>query len=163
MAGANVSCPLGFSRTPSFVTSESMAVLTCQLKLAIDNALLPGHSPALLASYLQVLIMSEGDTWLHKAVYDLTLLLRASLGSTAPDRPRPVREAETMVRRFCTKELRGVASGVADVEEYIANAALDLVLMGVWSIAAGQADFPRLPVRPARPFESSESEGVRPV
>jgi hypothetical protein len=85
--------------------------------------------------------MSEGDAWLHKAVYDLSLLLREA-SSTAT----PVVAAANMVRGFCTKELRGVPGGVGDVEEYIANAALDLVMMAAWSLAAGQIDADPLPV-----------------
>ena len=85
--------------------------------------------------------MSEGDSWLLKSVYDMSLLLRDTSGAN-----RPVEKAEEMVRRFCTKELRGVPGGVGDVEEYIANAALDLVIMGVWSLVAGQVDEEALPV-----------------
>lgn len=85
--------------------------------------------------------MSEGDSWLLKAVYEVSLLLRDASGAA-----RPVHEAEQMVRRFCTKELRGVPGGVGDVEEYVANAALDLVIMATWSLAAGQMDVSTLPV-----------------
>ncbi len=83
--------------------------------------------------------MAEGDTWLHKAVYEISLLLR-------DPRSSPVQAAEKMVRQFCTKELRGVEGGVSGVEEYIANAALDLVIMAVWSIAASQIGVDNLPV-----------------
>lgn len=89
--------------------------------------------------------MSEGDSFLHKATYDLTLLLRASPLRTS----KPVAHAEEMVRRFCTKELRGVAGGIGEVEEYVANAALDLVIMAVWGLAAGQLDLENLPVSTA--------------
>lgn len=89
--------------------------------------------------------MSEGDSFLHKAIYDLTLLLRSSPLRTS----RPVAHAEEMVRRFCTKELRGVAGGIGEVEEYVANAALDLVIMAVWGLAAGQLDLENLPVSTA--------------
>ena len=84
--------------------------------------------------------MSEGDAWLHKAVYEISLLVRDPNSS-------PVKAAETMVRQFCTKELRGVQGGVSGVEEYIANAALDLVIMAAWNIAAGQMEAELLPVR----------------
>ena len=96
--------------------------------------------------------MSEGDAWLLKSVYDISLLLRdtsstSTSASPTSDASKPVHQAEQMVRRFCTKELRGVPGGVGDVEEYIANAALDLVIMGVWSLVAGQVDEKPLPVR----------------
>jgi hypothetical protein len=124
-----------------------------QLKLAIDNALL--SDAHLLSSYLQVLIMSEGDAWLLKAVYEVSLLLRDTSGSG-----RPVHEAEQMVRRFCTKELRGVPGGVGDVEEYVANAALDLVIMATWSLAAGQMDVATLPVSLCASRVLSQSSAV---
>lgn len=53
------------------------------------------------------------------------------------------------MRRFSTKELRGVAGGVGEVEEYVANAALDLIIMAIWSLAAGQLDLEILPVSTA--------------
>lgn len=110
-----------------------------QLKLAIDSSLLPNANSHLLSSYLQVLIMSEGDAWVLKSVHDLGLLMR-------DEHSKPAAEAEAMVRKFSTKELRGVAGGVGDVEEYIANAALDLVIMSAWSVAAAQIDTDMLPV-----------------
>lgn len=83
--------------------------------------------------------MSEGDVFLHRTINDLTLLLR-------DPKSKPVEAAEKTVRSFCTKELRGVQGGVSDVEEYIANATLDLCIMSVWSLAASQVDMERLPV-----------------
>ncbi|XAO22200.1 hypothetical protein I312_100967 [Cryptococcus bacillisporus CA1280] len=125
---------------PKKETKDTLKGLRTNLKLAIDNSL-QSSSPHLLSSYLQVLIMSEGDSFLHKATYDLTLLLRASPLRTS----KPVAHAEEMVRRFCTKELRGLAGGIGEVEEYVANAALDLVIMAVWGLAAGQLDLENLP------------------
>ena len=83
--------------------------------------------------------MSEGDVFLHRTINDLVILLRDPESS-------PVSVAEKIVRSFCTKELRGVPGGVADVEDYIANATLDLTIMSVWSLAATQAGLERLPV-----------------
>lgn len=57
--------------------------------------------------------MSEGDAWIHKATHDVALLLRNENGAEA----MPVKSAEALVRRFCTKELRGVEGGVEGVEE----------------------------------------------
>jgi hypothetical protein len=101
--------------------------------------------------------MSEGDVWLHRTINDLTLLLRHP---TTPGTNHPVAEAEKIVRGFCTKELRGVDGGVRDVEEYVANATLDLVIMSVWNLAAGQVDLERLPVSGHRPGYTSGSEGL---
>ncbi|WVQ95715.1 hypothetical protein IAU59_002814 [Kwoniella sp. CBS 9459] len=136
-----------------------------QLKLAIDHTIVhlpPGQTPMLLSSYLQVLIMSEGDSFLYKSIQSISLLLRdttavASSSTSSSSRrveissqelsarSRPVHEAEEIMRRFCTKELRGVKGGVGDVEDYIANATLDLVLMSAWSLAASQLNADLLP------------------
>lgn len=83
--------------------------------------------------------MSEGDSFIHKAIYDISLLIRDP-GS------KPVQAAEELIRRFCTKELRGVEGGVMGVEDYIANAVVDLVIMSTWSIAATQLGVDGLPV-----------------
>lgn len=42
-----------------------------------------------------------------------------------------------------------MVGGVGEVEEYVANAALDLMIMAVWSLAAGQLDLDNLPVSTA--------------
>ncbi|KAL1409785.1 hypothetical protein Q8F55_003782 [Vanrija albida] len=117
---------------------NTLKMLRANLKLAIDNALLPAQQGNLLSSYLQVLIMSEGDSWLHRSVHDLALIIRA-------EDAKPVAQAEALVRRFSTKELRSVPGGVGDVDEYVANATLDLVIMSVWSVAAGQIGADALP------------------
>lgn len=107
--------------------------------MAIDNALLPAQQSHLLSSYLQVLIMSEGDSWVHRASHEVGLLMRS-------ERSTPAAEAEDRVRRFSTRELRGVPGGVNEVEEYIANAAVDLVILAAWGVAAGQIGAEPLPV-----------------
>ena len=84
--------------------------------------------------------MSEGDSFLLRTISDLSLLLRDPSSN-------PVQAAEHTVRSFCTKELRGVQGGVSDVEEYIANATLDLIIMSVWNLVAAQLDVERLAVR----------------
>lgn len=99
--------------------------------------------------------MSEGDSWIHKASYDVSLLLRDASGSATP-----VAAAEKMVRGFCTKELRGVPGGVGDVEEYIANAGLDLVIMAAWGIAAGQIEAEPLSVSERASERASERQPV---
>ncbi|WVQ63094.1 uncharacterized protein L199_001245 [Kwoniella botswanensis] len=125
-------------------TLRTLKALRANLKLAIDHTLLhlpPGHSPMLLSSYLQVLIMSEGDSFLYKSIHEISLLLRSSTSASAVagKNVKPVKEAENIIRKFCTKELRGVKGGIGDVEEYIANATLDLVIMSAWSLVnAGQ-------------------------
>ena len=83
--------------------------------------------------------MSEGDTFLHKAIYDISLLIR-------DPESKPVQAAEDLIRRFCTKELRGVEGGIEGVEDYVANAVVDLIMMSTWSIAATQLGVSNLPV-----------------
>ncbi|KAJ9103942.1 hypothetical protein QFC21_002405 [Naganishia friedmannii] len=127
-----------------FQKKETIGVLRqlrLNLKLAIDNSLLPESDPSLLSSYLQVLIMSEGDTWLHKAVHEVSLALRLSpyiMGTTLDSSSGPVHRADSMVRDFCTKELRNVQGGTFGVEAYIANAVMDLVIMATWSLIIEQ-------------------------
>lgn len=77
--------------------------------------------------------------FLNRTINDLVLLLR-------DPQSQPVAAAEKIIRGFCTKELRGVEGGVGDVEEYVANAMLDLVIMGIWALGAGQVGLERLPV-----------------
>jgi len=96
--------------------------------------------------------MSEGDTFLHKAIYDISLLIRDPNAS-------PVQGAEEVIRRFCTKELRGVEGGVEGVEDYVANAVVDLVLMSTWSIAATQMGVGNLPVSTWLLLEASGEQG----
>ena len=85
--------------------------------------------------------MSEGDSFLHRSIYDISLVIRDASPSA-----KPVTAAEDVIRRFCTKELRGVEGGVEGVEDYVANAVVDLVMMSTWSIAATQLGVDGLPV-----------------
>ncbi len=99
--------------------------------------------------------MSEGDKWVLNAVQEVSLLLRtsspplATTTSTPSTKPPPlsrstslptmgpVQKAQTMMQDFCTKELRNVEGGNVGVEQYIANAVMDLVLMAGWSLVVG--------------------------
>lgn len=95
--------------------------------------------------------MSEGDIWLHKAVHEVTLAIRLSSFITgAPGLEAsqgPVARADSMMREFCTKELRNVQGGAFGVEAYIANATMDLVIMATWALMIEQIpDAEPLPV-----------------
>ena len=124
--------------------SDSMwlTVDIVQLKLAIDNSLLPTSDPSLLSSYLQVLIMSEGDIFLNKCIHEVSLAIRLSsyvVGTPVLDvSAGPVHRADALLRDFCTKELRNVQGGTFGVEAYIANACMDLVIMGTWALIIEQ-------------------------
>ncbi|WWC92092.1 uncharacterized protein L201_007046 [Kwoniella dendrophila CBS 6074] len=131
-------------------TLRTLKALRANLKLAIDhtlNNLPPGHSPILLSSYLQVLIMSEGDQFLIKSINEISLLLKSSIIYNHNDEEniKPVKSSEEIIRKFCTKELRGIKNGVFDVEEYIANSILDLILMSCWNLVATQLNLDNLP------------------
>lgn len=72
--------------------------LGTNLKLAIDFGLQRSQSD-LVASYMQTLIMSEGDKWIHSSVASVSIALRA--GNEA----KPVNTASQAVRKFATREL----------------------------------------------------------
>ena len=86
--------------------------------------------------------MSEGDIWLHKATHEVTLAIRLSsfiTGTPGLDASLgPVARADSMMREFCTKELRNVQGGAFGVEAYIANATMDLVIMATWALMIEQ-------------------------
>lgn len=65
----------------------------------------------LVASFMQALVMSEGDKWVTNQVNLLAIALRAP-GSEG----RPVETASKAVRAFATKEL-GRADAIAALED----------------------------------------------
>lgn len=79
------------------------------LKLAIDFGLQTSQSD-LIASFLQTLIMSEGDQWVLAQVASISGALRE--GTAA----RPVEQARSTVRKFATKQL-GKAEVIAALED----------------------------------------------
>ena len=79
------------------------------LKLAIDGSL-QLHQSDLIASFLQTLVMSEGDRWLGNQVNKVSLALRAGTEG------KPVETAGDCVRSFATKEL-GKAQAIAALED----------------------------------------------
>ena len=79
------------------------------LKVAIDYGLQSSQSD-LLASFLQTLVMSEGDVWIQEQVKLVGTALRQ--GPSA----RPVEVARTSVKRVATHAL-GKAPLIADLED----------------------------------------------
>jgi hypothetical protein len=79
------------------------------LKLAIDFGLAKSQVD-LTASFMQTLIMSEGDKWVWEQVTSVSRTLKVDSSS------RPVQEAEAAVRRFATREL-GKADLIASLED----------------------------------------------
>ncbi|KAG8855619.1 hypothetical protein FRB96_006814 [Tulasnella sp. 330] len=109
-------------------TKVLLKALRTNLKLAIDNSLLLDQSD-LIASFLQTLIMSEGDRWLSNQIFQVSLALRAE-----PRDGKPVTTAGEAVRSFATREL-GKAKAIAALDDYLANATADLVMMAAWAMA----------------------------
>lgn len=79
------------------------------LKLAINEGLAKSQNE-LIASFMQTLIMSEGDKWVFAQV---AVVARALAAGTAG---KPVHVAGASVRRFATKEL-GKADLIASLED----------------------------------------------
>ncbi|WWC72380.1 uncharacterized protein I206_106342 [Kwoniella pini CBS 10737] len=141
-------------------TLRTLKALRANLKLAIDHTLInlpPGHSTNLLSSYLQVLIMSEGDSFLLKSMNEISLIIRSKINSSNSNSNsnsnsklnseiiKPVFQSENIIRKFCTKELRGIKEGIIDVEEYISNATLDLLILSCWNLVSNQLNIENLP------------------
>ncbi|KZT24459.1 hypothetical protein NEOLEDRAFT_1067160 [Neolentinus lepideus HHB14362 ss-1] len=112
--------------------------MCANLKLAIDYGLQASYTD-LIASFLQTLVMSEGDRWVHSQVSSVATALRAGTSE------KPVSTAESAVRNFATREL-GKADAIAALEDYVANATVDLLMMGVWSIVLDSIDGEMVPV-----------------
>ncbi|RDB22675.1 hypothetical protein Hypma_010292 [Hypsizygus marmoreus] len=112
---------------PKPKTKMILKALRTNLKLAIDYGLTKSQSD-LTASFLQTLIMSEGDKWVWAQASTISHALSAGTAG------QPVKAADAAVRRFATKEL-GKADLIATLEDYVANATADLLMLGAWSSA----------------------------
>ncbi|KAF9482481.1 hypothetical protein BDN70DRAFT_875042 [Pholiota conissans] len=106
-------------------TRSYLKALRVGLKLAINEGLAKSQNE-LIASFMQTLIMSEGDKWVHSQVLEVARALNAG-----PEE-KPVEIAGAAVRRFATREL-GKADLIASLEDYVSNATADLVMMGAWA------------------------------
>ncbi|KAG6918932.1 hypothetical protein DXG01_010587 [Tephrocybe rancida] len=106
-------------------TKMILKALRTNLKLAIDYGLAKSQSD-LTASFLQTLVMSEGDKWVWAQVSTISHALNAGTAG------QPVKAAESAVRRFATKEL-GKADLIAALEDYVGNATSDLLMLAAWS------------------------------
>ena len=79
------------------------------MKLAINQGLAK-NQPDLIASFMQTLIMSEGDKWVWAQVANVALELNAGAEG------KPVAWAGAAVRKFATREL-GKADFIASLED----------------------------------------------
>jgi len=90
------------------------------LKLAINESL-TNNQTELISSYLQIIIMAEGDRWVKEQTQNLALILKMKSGvkGSAGDEEKPVQWARDAVKNFATRELRQLEKGnaVASVEE----------------------------------------------
>ncbi|CDO74078.1 hypothetical protein BN946_scf185043.g128 [Trametes cinnabarina] len=107
-------------------TKKLLKILRINLKTAIDFGLQKKQKD-LMASFMQTLIMSEGDSWIALQTADVAVALRQGTAG------KPVHTADAAVRSFATKSL-GQAELIASLEDYIANATADLVMMAAWSL-----------------------------
>jgi hypothetical protein len=90
-------------------TFSSTGILGVNLKLAIDEGLAQ-HQSDLISSFMQTLIMSEGDKWVWAQVNTISLALNAGAEG------QPVALAGSAVRSFATKRL-GKADLIASLED----------------------------------------------
>jgi hypothetical protein len=88
----------------------SNIIIGTNLKLAIDYGLQSSQSD-LLASFLQTLIMSEGEKWVRSQVSNVVIALIST-----PEEGKPVETAEDAVRAFATREL-GKSAAIAALED----------------------------------------------
>lgn len=79
------------------------------LKLAINEGLAKSQND-LIASFMQILVMSEGDKWVYAQVSIVSRALNAGTDG------KPVQVAGACVRKFATKEL-GKADLIASLED----------------------------------------------
>ncbi|SNX81767.1 uncharacterized protein MEPE_00472 [Melanopsichium pennsylvanicum] len=116
-------------------TMVRLRKIRVNLKLAIDHSIFQDQT-SLLASYLQVLVMSEGSPFLHAAVEDVEHCIssRRSASGQADVGADAVERARSQVMQFVTESLRHKSDKVAAVKDYIANAQGDLLLMALWDL-----------------------------
>lgn len=119
-------------------TRVILKALRTNLKLGIDYGLYKSQSD-LVASFMQTLVMSEGEKWIRAQVSSASLALRSGNAG------KPVSTAEAAVRKFATKEL-SKADAIAALEDYVANATTDLLLLGAWAIALESIEGEPIPV-----------------
>lgn len=124
---------------PSDTQMVVLRKVRTNLKLAIDQSLLRNDTE-LIASYLQVLVMAEGTAWLSRSVKNVALEVEARAFQTLQEGgvvPQPIQTAQNTVSLFLTSHMRMRRQTeqvvVAAVDDYVANATGDLVLLALWS------------------------------
>lgn len=127
---------------------EMLRKVRSNLKLAMDQSLFQDDT-SLVASYLQVLVMSEGVAWLEHAIKTVKYELQAWLNG--PQRrggieAQPLSVAHDSIEVFLTMHMRTRRKKervvVAAVDDYVANASSDLVLLALWSLLLEHNELP---------------------
>lgn len=133
---------------PSPAQIEILRRVRANLKLGIDHSLFKEET-SLVSSYLQVLVMSEGMEWLRHTVHNVEYELEAWAGHELPPDgviPDPLRVAQDAIASFLTLHLRLRRETervvVASVDDYVANATGDLILLALWSKIPHEEDLP---------------------
>ncbi|GAA94111.1 uncharacterized protein L969DRAFT_86216 [Mixia osmundae IAM 14324] len=110
-------------------TRDLLKAVRANLKLAINYSLAVNQTD-LISSYLQCIVMSEGDHFLRDTANAVALALRAG------KQGRPVAMARRAIQAFATAEFRSLSRTdmISDAEAYLGNSAADLVIMGLWNL-----------------------------
>lgn len=117
-------------------TKATLRSLRASLKIAITTSLSNSslssqlYDTSLIASFLQVVIMSEGSRWLLNSTQTLSLAFRT--GPTA----KPIETAEKVMLKWVSRELK--EAQVSTVGDYVANGIWDLSILGMWSVVLDQ-------------------------
>lgn len=90
-------------------SSPQLAPPGTNLKLAIDYGL-QSQQNDLIASFMQTLIMSEGEKWVQDQTVAIAIALRSGTEG------KPVTTAEMCIRKFATREL-GRANYISGLED----------------------------------------------
>ncbi|CEH15643.1 hypothetical protein CBOM_04390 [Ceraceosorus bombacis] len=129
------------------ITQARLRRLRVNLKLAIDHSISLSQVP-LVTSYVQVLFMSEGSTFLHDGSLAVQRALLPHTHDSALS-PPALNVARGAVERFVAPHLRtragsnlgkssssasSAVTSIAALEDLIANASLDLVLLALWDL-----------------------------
>lgn len=123
-------------------TMTRLRKIRVNLKLAIDHSIFQDQT-SLLASYLQVLVMSEGSPFLHAAIEDVAHCLGVRYSANSDGGADPAVRARSQVMQFVSESLKHKQDKVAAVKDYIANAVGDLLLMSLWEkvrLSRGQVE-----------------------
>lgn len=110
-----------FTRKKVMINLNAIRV---NLRFAISRGL-QHNQPGLISSYLQTIVMSHGEGWLRAAISDVSRELANSDG-------KPADTASMSIKNFFTREL-AKADSIVSVDEYVANAACDLLMLGAWT------------------------------